>query len=110
MKAKRNLKGKEEYKRIFVNDDITPLRARLLGYVKQLESVEKAYTVDGRIYCVTKSAGQHPSGKPGRSKPVIVESPDNLFRLGVTQVDYNALGLGHLAECVEEEMVSDEEE
>lgn len=104
MKAKKSLKSKEEYKRVFVNDDITPLRARLLAYIKKLEGVGSAYTVDGRIYVNKPSPlGLRPADRP---KPVIVETPDDLFRLGVTRVDYAALGLGHLMESVEEEGVS----
>jgi hypothetical protein len=108
MKAKRNLKGKEEYKHVFVNDDITNLRARLLAYVKKVEGVERAWTVDGRIHCINKPCppGLAPADRP---KPVVIESPDDLHKLGVTKVDFAALGLGHLAECEEKRMESDDE-
>jgi hypothetical protein len=95
MRAKKNLKGKENYKNVFINDDITPLRARLLGYVKRMEVVERAWTVDGRIHCTVKGRGGGPD-----NRPVVIETPDDLFRLpGVTGVDYAALKLQHLAEC-----------
>jgi hypothetical protein len=94
MRAKKSLKGKQAYKNVYINDDITPLRSRLLGYVKKLEVVHRAWTVDGRIYCALKG------GDPKLQKPVIIETPDDLFRLpGVKGVDYAALGLSHLAEC-----------
>jgi hypothetical protein len=96
MAEKKNLKGKANYERVFINDDLTPLRARLLGYVKKIPAVEKAYTVDGRIHCHLRSpVGLPPNQRP---KPVIVETPDDLFRLGVTSVDYQELGLQYLAE------------
>ncbi|KAL8591286.1 hypothetical protein ACOMHN_060588 [Nucella lapillus] len=102
MEKKKNLKGKTGYERVFVNDDLTPLRARLLGFVKRLDQVERAWTVDGRILCVRKSP---PSLSPKlRPKPVIIETPDDLFdKLGVDFIDYGALGLSHLEILLEED-------
>lgn len=95
MKNKKTLKDKPEYKNVFINDDITPLRARLLGFVKKLGPYN-AWTIDGKIFCAKKSPpGLHPSDRP---KPVVIDTPDDLFKLGVTEVDYHALGLSHLAE------------
>lgn len=93
---KKQLKEKEGYKRVFILDDITPLRARLLAYIKNLECVERAWTVDGRIFCAKKSPpGLAPDDRP---KPVIIKTPDDLFKLGLVRVDYAAFGLSHLAE------------
>ena len=93
---KKNLKGKDGYQRVFINDDITPLRARLLGYVKGLGCVERAWTIDGRIHCVKKSPlGLAPTDRP---RPLVIETPDDLFKLGLDHIDYSALGLDHLAE------------
>ena len=35
---------------------------------------------------------------PGETtaKTIVVETPDDLFKLGVNDVDYSAFGLGHL--------------
>ena len=49
MSKKKNLKGKDGYKNIFITDDLTPLRMRLLGYIKNLEGVKKAWSFDGKI-------------------------------------------------------------
>ena len=93
---KKNLKGKDGYQRVYVNDDLTMLRARLLAYVKKLPCVGKAWTVDGRINCVKRSPpGLAPTDRP---RPVVIETPDDLFKLGLDRVDYTALGLRHLAE------------
>ncbi|KAL8605228.1 hypothetical protein ACOMHN_031169 [Nucella lapillus] len=102
MEKKKNLKGKTGYERVFVNDDLTPLRARLLGFVKRLDQVERAWTVDGRIFCVRKSPpGLAPELRP---KPVIIETPNDLFdKLGVDFIDYGALGLSHLEILLEED-------
>ena len=94
MGKKKELKGKQGFERVFINDDLTPLRARLLGHIQRLDIVEKAWTVDGRIHCQKKLPPGHPAA--GSQKPIVVETPDDLFKLGV-DVDYAALGLTHLA-------------
>ena len=38
----KNLKGKAAFSKVYVNDDLTVLRQRLLGYVKSLECVDGA--------------------------------------------------------------------
>lgn len=106
MMKKKNLKDKDSYKKVYLNDDLTPLRGRLLGYVKSLPNVERAWTKDGRIFCAKRvplglSAEQRP-------KPVVVEDPDDLFKLGVDVVDYNRLGLGHLVFDEEEVVVAEQ--
>nr|KAG5688075.1 hypothetical protein BaRGS_007120 [Batillaria attramentaria] len=99
MMNKKTLKGNEHYKPAFINDDLTPLRARLLGYVKRLDCVDRAWTVDGKIYCIKK----HPVGLNPPPPPIVIETPDDLFeRLGITSVDFSSLGLAHLV-CVGEE-------
>jgi hypothetical protein len=94
MLVKKNLKGKDGYQRVFINDDLTPLRGRLLGYVKSLPNVERAWTKDGKILCAKKV----PVGLPDneRPRPIVVDDPDDLFKLGVEAVDYSRLGLSHL--------------
>lgn len=90
MRSKKNLKGMTP--KVYVNDDLTTLRARLLGYVKGLSSVDSAWTIDGRIFAKKKL----PPGLNAPERPVIIESPDDLFRLGEDSVDLSRLGLGEL--------------
>lgn len=100
MAKKKSLKGKEGFLRVYVNDDLTPLRAKLLALVKRLDDVDKAWTVGGRIHCTKKT----PLGlAPGASQRpvVIIDTPDDLFKLGVEQIDFGFLGLTHLAEFEE---------
>ena len=94
MKAKKELNNINDMKGIFVNDDLTPLRARLLGYIKELDQVARAWTVDGRIYAAKKC----PVGLPDdqRPPPVRVENPDDLFKLGEDNINFERLGLNHL--------------
>ena len=92
MRKKKVLREKNN--KIFINDDLTPLRAKLLAYIKNLQITEKVWTVDGKIRCTRRTVpGYHQSDN---SKPVVIESPDDLFLLGVDSVDWAKLGLQHL--------------
>ena len=42
MEKKKSLKGKDGYQKVYINDDLTPLRAKLLALVKRLDNVDKA--------------------------------------------------------------------
>lgn len=46
MMGEKNLKSEHGYKRTFINDDISPLHARLLGHVKKLSYM--GWNVDGK--------------------------------------------------------------
>jgi hypothetical protein len=67
----------------FINEDLTPLRSKLLGYIKSIDGIRSVSTKNGRIFCNTSD-----------NKLVIVDTPDDLFELGVNTVDYHRLGLG----------------
>ena len=54
MEKKKSLKGKDGYQKVYINDDLTPLRAKLLALVKRLDNVDKAWTVGGSIHCTKK--------------------------------------------------------
>ena len=41
--------------------------------------------------------GLHPADRP---KPIVIETPDDLFKLGVDNVDYASLGLPYLEDFV----------
>ncbi|KAL8604226.1 hypothetical protein ACOMHN_014794 [Nucella lapillus] len=108
MEKKKTWTKKQGYKGIFLNDDLThddlthddltPLRARLLGFVKRLEKVERAWTTDGRIYVKKKfPPGLHLADH--QQRPVVFETPDNLFKqleVILSSEDFVSLGLGHL--------------
>ena len=94
MKNKKNLKDITDaaLKNVYVNDDLTPLRSKLLHKAKTTPGVERVNsTHDGRLVCTMRKG-------PGETtaKTVVIETPDDLFKLGVNDVDYSAFGLGHL--------------
>ena len=96
----KSLKGKDGYQKVCINDDLTPLWAKLLALVKRLDNVDKAWTVGGSIHC-TKMVP--PGLAPGANqRPVVViDTPDDLFKLGLEQIDFRSLGLTHLADFEE---------
>lgn len=96
MRAKKNLKGKQGYQQVFINEDLTALRAKLLRYVKDLPTIEKAWTSEGKIWAKRKTIPGQTANNGGNKTVVAIENPDHLFRLGVDQLDYARLGLDKL--------------
>lgn len=82
LKKKYRLKNSKENKNVFITEDLTVLRSRLVRAVKNIPNVSGIHTNDGRVHC-TDSKGKH----------VVLETPDDLFLLGVDNVDYKAFGL-----------------
>ena len=75
-----------KYKNVYLNEDLTPLRAKLHTIVREQPCIANTTTQHGRILCWLKD-------KPGDQKPVVVDSPEDLFKLGMNSLDYNRLGL-----------------
>ena len=65
IQKKKVLKDKREYAGVYVFDDLTTLRAKMLYYLKKVPVVENAWTIDGRIHCTKK----RPPGLLEREKP-----------------------------------------
>ncbi|CAC5376002.1 unnamed protein product [Mytilus coruscus] len=95
MSNKKVLKGKLDYKDIFINEDLTMLRLKMLNMVKKHDNVMSVFTRDGKINCFLRN---------GRKK--IIENPDDLFEVGFDSVDYSALGLSKLKAPELEELCS----
>ena len=92
MRNKRHLKDQRQQKKTFITDDLTGHRLKLFHYVKDLNQIEKVWTVDGKIFCVRKTA----PGVADPQKPIVVENADDLFKLGENNVDWAKLGLADL--------------
>ncbi|KAK7458966.1 hypothetical protein BaRGS_00039022, partial [Batillaria attramentaria] len=96
MRAKKSLKDKGGYAKVFINEDLTPLRTKLLHYTRALDVVERAWTSEGKIWAVKKRSVPG-SGHPTVNRPVCIENPDDLFdKLGVNAFNYQQLGLENL--------------
>ena len=94
MRKKKTLKEKEGYDKTYVLEDLTPLRSKLLKYIKNrkdLFNLAFVWTSEGKILCQP----QYPKGlaKEKRPRAIVIESPDELFKIGAQRIDYEELGL-----------------
>ena len=74
MRSKKKLKSCDAYTKVFVDEDLTPLRSKMLRELKKDSSVKSAWTIDGRIFCK-----QIVSGK---EETRVNDSPDDLWKVG----------------------------
>ena len=97
---KKSLKGRDGYQNVYINDDRTSLRAKLLALAKRLDDVDKAWTVGESIHC-TKKVPPGLATRENQRSVVVINTPDDLFKLGLEQTDFRSLGLTHLADFEE---------
>lgn len=85
---KKKLKEPEVINKIgyktFITEDLTPLRSKLLRKCKSATGVKAVFTINGTINCIMNN-----------DKKISVETPDDLWKLGFEDIDYNELGLQH---------------
>ena len=83
--ARFKLKGKDKYKGVFVNEDLTPLRHALLMRAKNLTAVKGVSSKHGNIIC-----------RMADNEFVTLRSPDDLFLVGCDDVKYSDFKLNIL--------------
>ena len=81
---KKKLKGRE--RKVYINEDLTSLRATMMSLVKEQETVKNVSTRDGSILAWLTSGG----------RPVVVNTPDDLLKVGISSPDWKRLKLEHL--------------
>ena len=62
---------------MYVNDDLTSLRAKMMKLVKKQEVVKNVSTRDGSIFSWLHSG----------ERPVDINTPDDLHKVGITTPD-----------------------
>lgn len=72
MRAKKVLRNK--HKNIYIDEDLTPLRAKMFFALRKDPDVDAVWTIDGRIHCKVRSNG--------KEQKAVVDSPDDLFAIG----------------------------
>ena len=92
MLKKRALKDLPNRKNVTIFEDLTPLRSRMLSFIKKQDTVDHAYTVNGGKILVAL--------KENKERKVAVESPEDLRKIGIKVIPYQELGLEDLAACV----------
>ena len=85
MRNKKELKKKEAFKAVFLADDLTRLRSRLIQAMKKDENITRVWTVEGKVFYVIKRGGRE--GK--RS----LDSIDDLVHLGWSEETIREAGL-----------------
>lgn len=86
LRKKKELKSKQ--KKVFVNEDLTFLRATLFKIAREQENVKNATTKDGRILAWLN----------GKDRPEVITTPEDLFKLGIHSVDWKRLKLDHIVQ------------
>ena len=77
--SKKKAELKRKQRNVFFNEDLTPLRSAILSITKELLSVKNTTTRDGRIVAWLKDAPD---------KPLFLETPDDLVKVGVNATDW----------------------
>ena len=84
MKNKRLLCDLDR-KGVFLNDDLTPSRTKLVRTLRNDSTIGKVWTIDGRVICmITVNSNEIKK---------VVESPDDLFHLGWSEEKVKGLHL-----------------
>ena len=83
-KAPLNTDG-SVFKGVFVQEDLTSQRSKLLKFIKGNANVERVQTSDGRLRVTLKE-------DCGAGKRVTIENPDDLFKVGVDSLDITQFG------------------
>ena len=86
MKNKRRLCDLDR-KGVFLNDDLTPFRAKLGRTLRNDSTIGNVWTIDGRIFCMITVT------ENGNEIRKVAESPDDLFHLDWSEEKVKRLDL-----------------
>ena len=82
LKNRADLRKTEHYKNIYIAEDLTQLKFKLVNYVRKQSNVKSAFVKDGRILCSLND-----------DTKVTIDTPDDLFKIGWDNIDFKLLGL-----------------
>lgn len=85
MKAKKNLKELPQRKDVFITDDLTRLRSKIVRYMKDDEKISKVWTIEGKIHCVMSV--------DGKDQKIKIDDLDDVQKLGWDEGKLEDLGL-----------------
>lgn len=83
---RKRVELKNKQRKVYVNEDLTPMRVTMLKIVKDQPNVKSATTRDGKIL----------TWLTGKDRPVEINTPDDLFKVGILSPDWKRLKLEHL--------------
>ena len=55
LRSKKKLKGHAAYNGVFVSEQLSPVRAKLLHAVKNDADTARTWTIDGKIFCTKRA-------------------------------------------------------
>ena len=93
LKNKNKLKLDRD-KKIYINEDLTPMRAAMFRLLKEHEKVKTVTTRDCKMIVRTHE-------KP--DEPVTIETPEHLLKIGIRDLDWKRLKLDEFILNFEEE-------
>ena len=73
-----------KHKGVFLTEDLTPIRQHISFKLRKDETIEKVWTIDGRIKCTKVGANE-------ADKPYTIDSPHDLKKLGWTESQINQI-------------------
>ena len=82
LKNRADLRKTERRKNIYISEDLTQLKFKLLYYTKKQENVKSLFSKEGMIHCTLDDDSK-----------VTIDTPDDLFKIGMDNIDLKALGL-----------------
>ena len=85
MKKKKELKKRDDLKDVFIADDLTRLRSRLVQAMKQDVNIVRVWTIDGKVHYIMK--------RGGREEKKALDSIDDLVHLGWDEGKIREAGL-----------------
>ena len=72
----KELRKKENRKNVYVEEDLTPVRSRMVCSLREDPRIKTVWSIDGRIFAIRK--------KDGKDEKVVIESAQDLRKVGWT--------------------------
>lgn len=85
LKNSKLLKNSQTFKKCYINEELTPLRRKIYQKCRELRNVKYVSTRNGTIICYLDNA-------PQNSKPILINSPIDLQKLGLSYDSIKELG------------------
>ncbi|XP_072177047.1 uncharacterized protein [Diadema setosum] len=85
MRAKKGLRKREDLKHVYINDDLTRLRSKVVQEMRKDTGILRVWTIDGKIHYISKS--------DGRQSIRVLDLLDNLRDIGWDEDRIKKLGV-----------------
>ena len=85
MRNKKRLRDCQNYENVYINDDLTTLRNKLVMEMKKDDNIKQVWTIEGRIFCIQMDQG--------REVKRVVDSPEDLFKVGWSEQRVAEMGV-----------------